>query len=68
MSREGRSIILSLVFLEKISGFILFIIGAMLAYYANANLNYLGAFGFFFLAIGVLLVVAGLLMILAKVE
>lgn len=68
MSGEKRRTILSLVFMEKISGFILLIVGVALAYYASNYMKYLGAFGPSFTVIGILIAILGLTMITSKME
>ncbi|MBS7639902.1 MAG: hypothetical protein QW804_03920 [Candidatus Bathyarchaeia archaeon] len=67
MSKEKRTI-LSLVFMEKISGFMLLVIGVALAYYANNYIEYLGGIGPFFIMAGVILAILGLLMIISRME
>jgi len=68
MSREGKQIMRGLIFLEKISGFILVVIGAMLTYSTGNELNNLGAAGYLLLAAGVIVLIIGLLLIVAKAE
>ncbi|MEM2341550.1 MAG: hypothetical protein QXX94_02835 [Candidatus Bathyarchaeia archaeon] len=68
MSREKGTVMLGLVFLEKILGFILSVVGVILAYYTSINLSGLGAIGYLFLIAGITIAVAGLLLIIAKTE
>ena len=66
MSREGSSINLLLVFVEKISGIILTIVGLILAYYTYVSIGELKAVGSFFLLVGIILIFLGILMFVAK--
>jgi len=68
MSRERAQAMRGLVFLEKISGFILVVIGAILTYSTGKELNNLGAVGCMLLAAGVIVLIIGLLLIIAKAE
>lgn len=68
MSKGRSSTALSLVFIEKISGLILLIVGAVLAYNSSIYIKDLGAIGRFSIAVGAILVFLGILMIVAKLE
>lgn len=68
MSREGSTVMLGLIFLEKILGFILSVVGIILTYYTNINLSGLGAVGYLFLVTGIAIIIVGLLLIIAKTE
>jgi predicted tellurium resistance membrane protein TerC len=68
MSRERAQRMRGLVFLEKISGFILAVIGATLAYNTSNELSSLGAIGYLILAASVVVLIMGLLLIIAKPE
>jgi len=59
---------LGLVFVEKISGLILLIVGVMLAYYTNIYISDLGGIGFLLIVVGVILAALGLIMFIAKTE
>ncbi len=66
--RKKSSTFLGLIFVEKISSFILLIAGIMLAYYTNVYIKDLGGIGFFLIAVGVMLIILGLIMFIAKTE
>ncbi|MBS7624449.1 hypothetical protein KEJ29_02585 [Candidatus Bathyarchaeota archaeon] len=67
MSKERRESSLSLVFMEKISGLALLIVGIILAHQTNINMGYLEGAGIFFMVISVVLIILGLLMIIAEI-
>jgi uncharacterized membrane protein len=66
LSKGRRSTALSLIFMEKISGLILLIVGIILAYNSSIYMKDLGAVGKFSIAVGAMLVFLGILMMVAK--
>ena len=66
--KKEPTMFLGLVFVEKILGFILLIVGIMLAYYTNTYISDLGGIGFLFIMAGVILAALGLIMFIAKTE
>jgi len=66
--KKESSTFLGLVFVEKISGFILLIVGIMLAYYTNTYISDLGGIGFLLIVVGVILAALGLIIFIAKTE
>ncbi|MBS7606846.1 hypothetical protein KEJ14_03275 [Candidatus Bathyarchaeota archaeon] len=68
MSREREGAILSLIFVEKFLGFMLLILGVVLAHQSVIYVDSLGTFGLIFVATGVIMVLLGLLMLIAKTE
>lgn len=68
MSRERRGAILSLIVVEKFAGFMLLILGIVLAHQSGVYANSLGAFGPIFIATGIVMALLGLLMLIAKTE
>ena len=55
-----------ITFLEKISGIIIAVIGALLAYYTYNSPGLPALASFFFLAAGLILAVLGLILLIAK--
>lgn len=70
MSREREGAILSLIFIfiEKFLGFMLLILGVVLAHQSGIHVDSLGAFGLIFAATGVIMALLGFLMLIAKTE
>jgi hypothetical protein len=65
MSEEGS---FGLNFAEKLFGLILFIIGAVAAYYTFTSIDTLGAFAGFFAFLTIVLLLIGFVLMTAKTE
>lgn len=66
MSRKREEKSLGLMFMERISGLILLIVGVILAHQTNMNLSNIGGASVFFMIVSAILVLLGLLMIIAE--
>lgn len=66
MSKVDKERSLGLIFMERFFGFILLIIGVILAHQTNLNSNSLGGANVFFIVVSAILILLGLLMIIAE--
>ncbi|MEM1606777.1 MAG: hypothetical protein QW341_00735 [Candidatus Bathyarchaeia archaeon] len=66
MSRVEKERSLGLIFMERLFGFILLIVGIILAHQTNLNSSSLGGASIFFMMVSIVLVLLGLLMIIAE--